>query len=166
MPFADGRHSPGVTLRSLRPRKEAGVKGGTGEQVTSFFTGNLLVKVILIGSSKVSPVLGSDILVISGTMQANGVYVSDAWKMGTAVKVDAVMSTKLPVGSTLTVNCDAADGSWQSMPLSLSVVEDDGFIEQTYEKSSFTAVQGRLRLTLTGTPAARPTVADLRAYTI
>jgi hypothetical protein len=52
------------------------------------------------------------------------------------------------------------------MPLSLSVVEDDGFIEQTYDKASFTAVNGRLRLTLTGTPAARPTVADLRAFSI
>lgn len=132
----------------------------------SFFTGSVAISAILTGSSKISPVLGSDILVISGTMQANGVYVSDAWKMGTAVKVDAVMSTKLPVGSALTVECDAANGSWQSMPLSLSVVEDDGFIEQTYEKTSFTAVKGRLRLTLTGTPAARPTVADLRAYTI
>jgi hypothetical protein len=131
-----------------------------------FFTGNVVIDAILAGSSKISPVLRSDILVIAGTMQATGVYISDAWKMGSSVKVDAVMSTKLPVGSALTVECDAANDSWQSMPLSLSVVEDQGFIEQTYEKASFTAVQGRLRLTLAGTPAARPTVADLRAYTI
>ena len=131
-----------------------------------FFTGNIVVNAILTGSAKISPVLQSDVLIISGEMQANGVYVCNAWKMGTDIKVDAIMSTKLPVGSALTVECDAADANWHSMPLALSVVEDAGFVEQTYEKTAFTAVQGRLRLTLTGTPAARPTVADLRAFTI
>lgn len=133
---------------------------------SSFFTGNVKIDMVMVGAEYVSPVIQKAILAIFGTMQANGVYISNAWAMGTAVKVDCVASIKLPTGSTLTVECDATDDSWQSMPATTGVAIDDGYTEQTYEKASFTAPKGRLRLTLTGTPAARPTVTDLRGFTI
>jgi hypothetical protein len=133
---------------------------------TSFFTGNVTIKAILSGSTTLSPVVGKDLLAIFGTMQANGVYVSDAWAMGTAIKLDAVMSLKLPVGSSLLVEADPTTNVWTTLPQIAAIAIDGGYTETTFEKTPYTAPLGRLRLTLTGTPAARPTVADLRAWTI
>lgn len=108
----------------------------------------------------------ASILAIFGKMEANGVYISDAWAMGTAIKLDTVMSLKLPVGSSITVDADATNNTWANLGQTSAIAIDDGYIETTFEKTPYTAPLGRLRLTLTGTPAARPTVADLRAWTI
>ncbi|TIW97779.1 DUF4815 domain-containing protein [Mesorhizobium sp.] len=132
----------------------------------SFFTGNAALRAILTGTEKVSPIMGRDVLAIKGTMQASGVYVSSAFTMGTAIRLDAVMKTKLPAGSTLTVENDAANDVWQALPQTVAAALADGTFERTYSDNSYTAVKGRVRLTLTGTPAARPAVSDLRAFSI
>ncbi len=133
---------------------------------TSFFTGNLVVRAILTGNATVTPVVGRDILLVLGTMQANGVYVSKVFTFGSDVQIDAIMSTKLPVGSTLLVQVDANNDTWQNLDQVLATPIDLGFIERTYRDTSYIApTGGRLKLTLTGTPAARPSVADLRAFT-
>lgn len=134
---------------------------------TSFFTGNLVVRAILTGSATVSPVVGRDILLVLGTMQASGVYISRGFTFGADVRLDVIASTKLPVGSSLTVEADALDDDWEAVSQTLATPIDLGFIERTYSDASFAApLGGRIKLTLTGTPAARPSVADLRAFTI
>lgn len=133
---------------------------------TSFFTGNLTIRAILTGGALVTPVVGRDILAVLGTMQANGVYIGRAFTFGADVRLDLIASTKLPVGSTLTVEVDAKDDIWASVPQIAASPIDLGFIERSYRDTSVAApTGGRLKLTLTGTPAARPSVADLRAYT-
>lgn len=134
---------------------------------TSFFTGNLVVRAILTGSATVSPVVGRDILLVLGTMQSEGVYVSRAFTFGADVRLDVIGSTKLPVGSSLVVEADAKDDDWQTVSQTLATPIDLGFIERTYSAPSIEApTGGRIKLTLTGTPAARPSVADLRAFTV
>jgi hypothetical protein len=134
---------------------------------SSFFTGDVTIRAILTGTATISPIVGRSILAIFGTMRASGTYVTNAFAMGADVRLDAIMSTKLPVGSSLTVEADAGDDSWQAVALSTSSPIDGGFIERTYSRPSHAAADGgRLRLTLTGTPAARPSVADLRAFSI
>ncbi|TIV59971.1 DUF4815 domain-containing protein [Mesorhizobium sp.] len=132
----------------------------------SFFTGNAALRAILTGTDKVSPIMGRDVLAIKGTMQANGVYVSDAFTMGNLIRLDAVMKTKLPAGSALTVHYDKADDNWQLLPQASATVLADGTFERTFRTTGLTAIQGRIRLTLTGSPAARPAVSDLRAFSI
>jgi len=133
---------------------------------TSFFTGNLTVRAILTGGALVTPVVARDILAVLGTMQADGVYVSRAFTFGADVQLDVIASTKLPVGSSLTVEVDAIDDSWSAVSQISASPIDMGFIERSYREASVAApTGGRLRLTLTGTPAARPSVADLRAFT-
>ncbi|MES0023166.1 MULTISPECIES: DUF4815 domain-containing protein [unclassified Mesorhizobium] len=152
----------------IEPTGEAAVRIEPGQvwERQSFFTGNAALRAILTGTEKVSPIMGRDVLAIKGTMQANGVYVSRAFEMGTAIRLDAVMKTKLPAGSTLVVENDAANDVWQSLPQVSAEALADGTFERTYSDNSYTAVQGRIRLTLTGTPAARPAVADLRSFSI
>jgi hypothetical protein len=46
------------------------------------------------------------------------------------------------------------------------VAIDEGFFEYTYRIAAHEAADGgRLELVLSGTPAARPAIADLRAFT-
>ncbi|MGX5723324.1 DUF4815 domain-containing protein [Shinella zoogloeoides] len=133
---------------------------------TSFFTGNLTIRAVLTGGTLVTPVVARDILAVLGTMQANGVYVSRAFSFGGDVQLDVIASTKLPVGSSLTVEVDATDDDWSEVSEISASPIDMGFIERSYREASVAApTGGRLRLTLTGTPAARPSVADLRAFT-
>lgn len=134
---------------------------------SSFFTGNVTIRAILTGTSLISPIVGRNLLAIFGTMRTSGTYVSNAFPMGADVRLDAIMSVKLPVGSSLTVEADAGDDSWETIALASSSPIDGGFIERTYSRPSHAAPDGgRLKLTLTGDPSARPSVADLRAFSI
>lgn len=134
---------------------------------SSFFTGNVTIRAILTGTAMISPIVGRNLLAIFGTMRASGTYVTNAFAMGADVRLDAIMSTKLPVGSSLTLEADAGDDNWQAVALATSSPIDGGFIERTYSRPSHAAADGgRLKLTLTGSPAARPTVADFRTFSI
>ncbi|AZO67695.1 DUF4815 domain-containing protein [Mesorhizobium sp. M6A.T.Cr.TU.016.01.1.1] len=155
-------------LFEVEPEGEQPVRIEPGQvwERQGFFSGLVALRAILTGTEKVSPVMGRDVLAIAGKMQATGVYVSRAMPMGTAIRLDAVMKTKLPSGSTLVVENDAADDVWQVLPQVAVEALSDGTFERTYSDAAYTAVQGRLRLTLTGTPAARPSVSDFRSFSI
>lgn len=134
---------------------------------TSFFTGAVKIRAVLTGNARVSPVVDKDLLAIFGTMQDTGEYISRAFDIGTAVDVTAFMSTKLPVGSSLSVYVDASNDAWTALTQTTATIIDGGFTEREYHKNPYTAaLGGRIRLVLTGSPAARPTVADLRAFTV
>lgn len=135
-------------------------------QRQSFFTGNVTVRAVLSGSELISPLMGRDVLAIAGTMQADGDYVSRVFTAGTNVRLDAVMKTILPSGSTLTVEADMGDGEWEELTQVSSAPLADGSFERTFREADHDGPSARLRLTLTGTPAARPYVSDLRAFTL
>ena len=86
--------------------------------------------------------------------------------MGSAIRMSAFLKSQLPAGSTLTVEIDAADDDWDTVAQHASTVLDGGWIEREFRVDPYTADQGRLRITLTGTPAARPVLSDMRAVSI
>lgn len=131
-----------------------------------FVTETVTIKAILTGTEDVAPVLYPGVTVVVGRLETTGTYVTRAWAMGTAVDTVAIMAASLPAGSSLAVACDNSDDSWQTMSLVTTGTLLNGWVEPKYRKDPFTAATGRLKLTLTGTPAARPRVANLRAYTI
>ncbi len=134
---------------------------------TSYFTGQIKVRAVLKGNARVSPVIDRDILMIFGEMKASGTYISRAFKIGTSVDMHSVMATKLPPGSSLQVYVDAGDDNWQAMTQVSALTLESGFIERDFGKNPFSApTGGRLKLVLQGGPAARPSVADLRGYSI
>lgn len=155
-------------LFEVEPEGEQPVRVEPGQvwERQSFFSGHVALRAILTGTDKVSPIMGRDVLAIKGSMQASGTYISRAFDFGTAIRLDAVMKTKLPIGSTLAVENDAANDVWQTLPQVSAEALADGTLERTFSDADYTAVQGRIRLTLTGTPAARPSVTDFRAFTI
>lgn len=135
-------------------------------ELDDYFTGTVQVSAVLTGNSRVSPVLSPDINVIFGKMKATGRYVGLSFAMGDPVQLDVIFSGQLPTGSTVTVKADAEDDSFVSASLISAVAIDEGFFEYTYRIAAHEAADGgRLELVLSGTPAARPAIADLRAFT-
>lgn len=141
------------------------VSPGQTLELTDYYTGNVTLKAILTGTTTASPILSQDIVVALGTLKTTGIYVGRLFDMGNPVNMEAVLSTFLPVGSALTVAFDQGTGTFGNATLYTSTPIDQGFIERVYRKDTHSAANGgRIKLTLTGTPAARPSLADLRAY--
>ncbi|MGE8942704.1 DUF4815 domain-containing protein [Leptospira interrogans] len=135
-------------------------------EFTSFITEEIEFRAVLNGTEKISPTLFPGVALILGTIRTSGTYVSRAFKMGTAIRLSVIVNSKLPAGSSLTVEVDAADDDFDSVDLNTSTPLNDGWIEQEYRIDEFTAQDGRIRLTLTGGPGARPSLYDLRAVSI
>jgi hypothetical protein len=108
--------------------------------------------------------MSRDLLLIKGTMQEDGVYISRAFEVGEDKTVDVVLGTKLPSGATLTVSVDQADDNWSELTQASAKVLADGSIERTFRVAAFAGPTARMKLVLTGTPAARPVCFDNRAY--
>jgi hypothetical protein len=132
-------------------------------ELTGYITESVVLRAILSGSEKVSPVLYPGASLIAGKIRASGTYVSRAMPMGSAIRFATTLKTKLPAGSSLVVEVDAAGDNWQVLTASVSAPLNDGWIERTYLRNPHTAIEGRVRLSLAGSPAARPSLGDLRA---
>ena len=85
--------------------------------------------------------------------------------MGTAIKLISYLKTNIPSGAAITLEADAADDNWTVVPQVLqSPLTDPRWIERRFQLEGHDANPvGRLRITLTGTPAARPMAYDFRA---
>lgn len=135
-------------------------------ELTAAYTGTVVITAVLVGNSRVSPVLSRDITVIFGKLKATGTYVGLGFAMGDPVQLDIIFSGLLPTGSSVSVKADANDDSFVTASLVSAVDIDDGFKEYTYRIAAHEAPDGgRVKLQLTGTPAARPAIADLRSFT-
>lgn len=141
------------------------LRPGQAWELQEYYTGAVQVRAVLAGSANVSPVLFPVILAVSGKLKANGTYVSRAFDMGTAVKILARLKTRIPTGSAINLDVDAAGGAWAAMTQTAQApLTEAGWIERKYEKAGHNANPvGRLRISLSGTPSARPLAYDLRA---
>lgn len=130
-----------------------------------YYTGTVEVRAVLAGSAAVSPVLFPLVLAVAGKVAATGTYISRAFDMGTGIDLIAWLKTRIPSGAAITLEADAADGDWKEVAQSKqSPLQEPGWVERRYERAGHNANPvGRLRLTLTGTPAARPMAYDFRA---
>ena len=143
------------------------LENGQNWERESYFTGQVKLEAVLTGSRTISPILSRDVLAVPGSMRATGTYVSRLFDMGTDVRQDIRLKTDVPNGATLTVEIDAGDDDWTAAPLEDSEQLTDGGLDQRFTVNPWTAATGgRVRITLTGTPAARPAVSDLRGYSM
>lgn len=139
---------------------------GQNHQFADFVSDAVSLRAVLSGTALVSPTIYRGTLLIGGRIRSSGTYVSRLFPMGTAVRIAALFAAQLPSGSGVTVEVDAGDGTWLALTPGATGVLGGGWTEPKFEKTSFTASQGRVRLTLTGGPAARPALARLRAYSV
>lgn len=135
-------------------------------EFTEFVTETVTLRARLRGTETLSPVLWPCVQVGLGRIRTAGTYVTKVFKMGTGVDLAALYVASLPAGSAVAVARDAADGIWSAVPVSTTETLDAGWVEPKHVAAGITAPEGRVKLTLTGGPAARPKVARPRAYTI
>ena len=138
---------------------------GQAWEMQSFYTGDVQIRAVLAGSAKVSPVVFPVIVAIEGELQTTGTYVTRAFSMGTDVNILSYLKTKIPTGSTLAMEVDDGALGFSSMPQTVQTpLQESGWIERKYAKAEHDAnPAGRIRITMTGTPAARPMAYDFRA---
>lgn len=133
-------------------------------QLTEYRTETVQLRAILFGTEKLSPTLFAPIYLIAGKLEATGTYVSRRFRLGAGVRLSEYVKAKLPSGSSATYEYDKGDGNWLALPAAGSEgLQDPAWSEIKREASGITAVEGRIRLIIAGTPAARPALSDLSA---
>lgn len=130
-----------------------------------FYTGAVKIRAVLEGSATVSPVLFPVVLAIAGKVKTSGTYVTRAFDMGTDINLISYLKTYAPTGSTIQLEADAGDGNWQAFsPGVTTPLQEPGWLDRKYSRAAHDANPvGRIRISLTGSPAARPMAYDFRA---
>lgn len=144
------------------------VSSGQPVRLAAAVTGNITVTAKLLGSASASPVLLPGTQLVVGKVSTSAIYVSRAIPGGSGVRVKAVFDAVIPGGAGVAVHYKGGDvgDTWVSVPYVSSTNVDDGFMEMIHEVTGVTENFIQIRLTLTGTTAARPRVKNLRFMTI
>jgi len=117
------------------------------------------------GTATQSPIVFGGKQLIGGRLQENAEYVSRVFPMPGELYVSGLIKRFTPAGSSIAMSVDKADGLFEPMSAVSSRPLGQNWIEATHQKQEHNAPHGgRIRITLQGTPAARPSVAELRAY--
>lgn len=128
----------------------------------------LTLSAVLRGTTTASPYLFAGTQAVYGNLGETGTYVSRAVPCAAGAKVSCTFESLLPGGSSVLVEFQKADGTWQTVALTSTSPVGDGWVEQTHTVANFAAggTTTRVRLTLTGTAAARPQLRQLRLVVI
>lgn len=133
---------------------------------SEYLTETVVLRAVLRGNDRISPVLYPGTLIAGGSLRQTGTYVSRLFPFGSAVEVSALFAALLPAGSGAAVEVRTEGSAWQATTLDSTSVLGSGWVEPKYKRPGVTGLQGQIRVSLTGSPAARPSIARLRAYSI
>lgn len=139
---------------------------GQARQFSEYLDEEVTLRAVLEGTPTLSPTLYPGTTLVGGRIRTSATYITRAFEIGSAVTVKALFAQYLPAGATVAVAVDKVDNSWTNLTLGTTETLGDGWTEPGYSVGSYTSSVGRLRITLTGGPAARPSIAQPRAYTI
>ncbi|MCG5240098.1 DUF4815 domain-containing protein [Azospirillum doebereinerae] len=136
--------------------------------LTDRISGSVTIKAVLKGGGTMSPVLYPDIKTAVGNLSVTGDYVSRGFQAAATFGLSVVLDTLLPGTATVAVYAESATtGNWVAVPFDSGKAIDNGRVERTFKKTGLTGVGGtyttRLRVVLTGSPANRPFLYNLRA---
>ncbi|WP_375674227.1 DUF4815 domain-containing protein [Bartonella sp. AA18HLJMS] len=132
--------------------------------LTEYISEKVKLRAILKGTEKLSPVLFAPVQLIAGKIHKTATYVTRAFTFGEKARLTSYIKTFLPGGATFTLEMQLDDGAF--VPLKLDETEqlaEPLWTERKFVSSDKTAKQARLKLTLTGGPAARSMVSDFGA---
>uniref|UniRef100_UPI00235ED2DD DUF4815 domain-containing protein n=2 Tax=unclassified Bartonella TaxID=2645622 RepID=UPI00235ED2DD len=132
--------------------------------LTEYISEKIKLRAILKGTEKLSPVLFAPVQLIAGKIHKEATYVTRAFAFGEKARLTSYIKTFLPGGATFSLEMQLDDGAFT--PLKLD--ETEQLAEPLWTERKFTsndkgAKQARLKLTLTGGPAARSMVRDFGA---
>lgn len=128
-----------------------------------YVTEQVKLHCIMSGSLNVSPTLFPQAMLVEGKIRETADYISRAFDMGDIASISARLKTFLPGGSTVTVSVDKADDNWIVMGEQAAQNYGDNWSEKHWKQTGHTTPNGRIKIEMTGGPAARPLLQDLRA---
>ncbi|EJF79104.1 hypothetical protein MCO_01162 [Bartonella sp. DB5-6] len=132
--------------------------------LTEYINEKVKLRAILKGTEKLSPVLFAPVQLIAGKIHKTATYITRAFAFGEKARLTSYIKSFLLGGATFSLEMQLDDGAF--VPLKLDETEqlsEPLWIEQKFTSSNKTAKQARLKLTLTGGPAARSMVCDFGA---
>lgn len=146
------------------------VADGQAVQLSAGITGNVTVQARLNSASGMSAVLHPGTQFVAGTLGTTGTYVSRAFAAGAGgVTLKVIYEAIVPSGASVTAQYKGGDvgDTWSSaIPVTATSAADDGRTEFVHTIAGVTEATVQIKLTLTGTAAARPRVRNLRAYAL
>ena len=129
-------------------------------------TGDVAVTARLLGSEKLSPVLWPGAQLIHGAARQTADYVARAIVATGGTRVRLLFDAAIPSGASVTPSLSGDSGTYAAMDADGSTPLDDGYREYGYSASIVDVDTVRVKLTLTGTSLARPSVKNLRVMVI
>jgi hypothetical protein len=136
-------------------------------EFSEFVTETVTIRARLKGTATLSPILYPGVSVGLGRIRESGDYVSKVFDFKAAPSdLRTLFAASLPGGATAAVDWDEGDGTWHAFATVTTDLLADGWQEPTYLAAGITATSGRIRIRLTGGPAARPELARIRAFTV
>lgn len=139
---------------------------GQSLQLEASVTDTIQVQAVLAGTNIASPVLFPGVQSVIGTLDQSGFYQSRQFQIGTGGSTMRVIFDAV-VNGTATVVPQYDNGGFQSMTLAETTQLGDGVVEYVYEDTGIVGLTAsKVKLSLTGTPAHRPFVRNIRAVMV
>jgi hypothetical protein len=138
---------------------------GQAIEFDEYVSETLKLRAVLSGTEYLSPVLWPGTTIVGGQLQEQADYVSRHFAINGAIGFREIFDRWQPAGSTVSAFVDAGDDNWQPLAQESARALGGGWTEPKLALAGFSAPNGgRVKITLNGTPAARPSIARLRAY--
>lgn len=139
---------------------------GQNHEFSGYVSETVTLRAVLAGTETISPVLYPGTMIAGGRIRATGTYITRAFEIGVSKTVSALFAAFLGSGGTVAVEVDAGDDNWVDLDLDSTYTLGEGWVEPKYELASYSAAEGRLRVTMTGGPDSRTSIAALRGYSV
>jgi hypothetical protein len=138
---------------------------GQAIEFDEYVSETVKLRAVMSGTEYLSPVLWPGTMLIGGQLQEQADYTSKHFPIDGAIGFRALCDRWLPAGSNVSLFVDAGDDNWQPLVQESARALGGGWTEPKLALGGFSAPNGgRVKVTLTGTPAARPSIARLRAF--
>lgn len=131
-------------------------------ELSTAMTGAVSVKAKLSGDGVTSPLLWPGTQIIAGTVARTGTYYTRTIPATGATSLTLVYDAYIPSGATVTPEYQVDGGDWTAMTAKGTTQEGDGNVEYSWHVAISDVDTAKVRLTLTGTTAARPMVYGIR----
>lgn len=142
------------------------LSAGQGISLDRAVEGRATLRARLFGDKNFAPVLWPGTQIIAGLLQTSGTYITRSVVARDARKIVLVYDAYVPTGSSVAAEIQLDNGSWTALPAPSTKQQGDGIVEYRYEQAVSEINSVKVRLTLAGTPKARPEVYDLRLMTL
>ena len=128
-------------------------------------TGQVSVAAKLYGTATRAPILFPGTSLVAGAQADSGDYQGRAFPAGTNSRIVVVYDALIPGGASVAPTLKGA-GAAVAAPQTSTRLLDNGWREFVHEVASLSEAMPALRMAISGSPAARPRVANIRAFAL